>query len=90
MKGALGRELGVGTVVEERRRDETIDEARMMVGFQLSVVKHKEVSCMDGRMMMEGHQHQRQGRSSYAGSLGHAGHWAKRKTSERGEILTEG
>ena len=26
----------------------------------------------------------------YAGSLGRAVHWAKRKTSERGEILTEG
>jgi hypothetical protein len=41
MKGALGRELGVGTVVEERRHDETIDEARMMVGLQLLAVKSK-------------------------------------------------
>ena len=39
-------------------------------------------------MMIEGRQ--RRGRSGYAGSLGRAVHWAKRKTSERGEILTEG
>ena len=43
-------------------------------------------------MMMEGRQrqHQWQGHSGYTGLLGHAVHWAKRKASERGEILTEG
>jgi hypothetical protein len=39
---------------------------------------------------MEGRQRQRQGHSSYTGSLGRTVHWAKRKTGERGEILTEG
>ena len=40
--GALGGELGMGTIVEERRHDETIDEASMIVGLQLLVAKSKK------------------------------------------------
>ena len=46
--GALGRELCVGTVVEERRYDGMIDEASMMVGLQLLVVKSKKSNVWMG------------------------------------------
>ena len=48
MKGALGRELGMGTVVEESRHDEMTDEARMIVGLRLLLRVMKSHLWMGG------------------------------------------